>query len=408
MKRALLIPIILLTFTTHLFPCTSAIVSGRFTADGRPLMWKHRDNPYAETKLIYHTEGKYDMILLVNANVEMPGSIWYGFNSAGFAIMNTLSYNIEDESTSSGARNGTLMREALAQCATIEEFEAYLDLQPRPLRVRANFGVIDANGGGAYFEVNNDTWEKFDVNDRRVAPHGYIVRTNYSFSGEPHSGAGYIRFHTAENIFYRAAGTGSFNIPFLLTNACRSLENSYTGQDIRTLQKLPETTDNFIYYPDCINRPTSTSSIIVQGVKEGESPLLTTMWTIIGPPLTSMVVPVWLNSEKLLPSVITAPGKETPELCEFALRLKELLVPSKRGSTGNYINTTRVFNAKGTGITQQILPAEEALIETTMSQLEEWRTAGAINQSELRNFYEYADSYVRQVYSEKFGISSSR
>ncbi|MBE0675669.1 MAG: hypothetical protein IH591_13490, partial [Bacteroidales bacterium] len=117
MKRFVVIALAIMLGSLVVWPCTSAIVSGRFTPDGRPLMWKHRDNDEPRSKLIYYSEGKYDMIVLVNAGVNKPGAIWYGFNSAGFAIMNTLSYNIEDASTASGDRNGTVMREALAQCS---------------------------------------------------------------------------------------------------------------------------------------------------------------------------------------------------------------------------------------------------------------------------------------------------
>ena len=86
--------------------CTSAIVSGKHTRDGRPIMWKHRDTSVMESKLMFLRGSKYDAVVLVNGSDEHARSIWIGFNSAGFAIMNTLSYNIEDESTSSGARNG--------------------------------------------------------------------------------------------------------------------------------------------------------------------------------------------------------------------------------------------------------------------------------------------------------------
>ena len=43
MKRFFLATIFLLAATIVVDACTSAIVSGRLTANGRPLLWKNRD-----------------------------------------------------------------------------------------------------------------------------------------------------------------------------------------------------------------------------------------------------------------------------------------------------------------------------------------------------------------------------
>lgn len=406
MKKLLLTLFMVVYAGGIIMGCTSVIISGNATKDGRPLMWKQRDNDVPRTKLLYLSEGKYDMIVLVNATVNKPTAVWYGFNSAGFVIMNTMSYNIDTEKEASSDRNGIIMLQALRSCGSLEEFEYFLDNYERPLKVQANFGTLDAFGGAAYYEVNGDGYTKIDVNDSRIAPHGYVVRTNFSFTGKMHEGAGYIRYQTAENIFFRASGSGNLNIPFLLEHVCRSLENSYTGQNIKDYLDIPEGRDHFIYYQDCINRYSSTSSIIVQGVGAGESPLFTTMWAIIGSPLSSMVVPVWLNDRGELPSVVTSSRGETPPVCEYSLLLREQMVPSLRGSTKYYINTTRVFNANGTGITQRIIPLEKAIISKAEENLTSWRQAGKVNQSELLRFYKWLDSYIIDSYYNTFGIGS--
>jgi hypothetical protein len=380
--------------------CTSAIVSGKHTRDGRPLMWKHRDTSVMESKLVYLKGEKYDIIALVNSSSTDARSIWIGFNSAGFAIMNTLSYNIEDDSTSSGARNGILMREALEHCANLDDFEMFLRDQERPMRVRANFGVIDAHGGAAYYETNNDTWVKIDVNDPSIAPHGYVVRTNYSYTGTPHGGAGYIRFNTAENLFYKASGGNNLSVDYLLEHMSLSLENSYTGQHINQFMHLSERDNHFIYFQDCINRYTSTSSVVVQGIKGDESPLFTTMWTMIGFPLASVPVPVWINPQRLLPEVLTAPWGEDSPMSDYSLRLKSRMIPSERGSTKYYINTTRVFNAEGSGITQRLLPVHKSLVREAVNNLDDWRRDGMIDPGRLSALYLWADSLVRKSFEE--------
>lgn len=391
--------------TSHISACTIAVISGNNTPDGRPILWKHRDTGTLNNKLVYFKEGKYPAIGLINSNDEASKEIWIGFNSTGFAIMNSASYNLKGADTTRLAdMEGVVMKAALMVCATVDDFEKFLRDYPKPLGVEANFGVIDAFGGAAFFETNNFTWTKIDVNDKKVAPHGYIVRTNYSFTGEANAGMGYIRFETAEKLFYRASGSNNLSVPYMLENMCLSLENSYSGQRVQDFLHLREKEENFIYYQDCINRYTSASSVIIQGVRSGEPAEFTTMWAMLGFPLASVPVPVWLTLSGSLPGVTTAAGKGNAEVCDLALEMKKAMVPSTRGSTKYYINTTKVFNADGTGVTQKLIPWHRMIYGRTQEQMERWRKSGRINQAEADQFYEFSDSWVRQVYSDMFGL----
>ena len=213
--------------------CTSAIVSGRFTKDGRPLLWKNRDTESLHNKLMYFTDGRYDCIGLVNADDSLGKEIWMGMNSKGFAIMNTASYNLNIGDTSKAKdREGLIIKRALQQCANLIDFEELLAKLPKPYGVEANFGAIDAEGNGAFFETSNSGFTRFDVNDPSVAPMGYLIRTNYSYSGKPDQGQGYIRYATEEKLFYNAAATGNLSLDFLVHDAPRSLYHSLTGTDL--------------------------------------------------------------------------------------------------------------------------------------------------------------------------------
>ena len=77
--------------------------------------------------------------------------------NAGFGIMNSASYNLKlnDDTTKISDLEGMIMKMALERCATLEDFEKMLNDLPKPLGVEANFGVIDANGGAAYYETDN-------------------------------------------------------------------------------------------------------------------------------------------------------------------------------------------------------------------------------------------------------------
>ena len=48
-----MVVLILLVLTAECAPaCTSAVVSGRATRDGRPILWKQRDTGQLENKLV--------------------------------------------------------------------------------------------------------------------------------------------------------------------------------------------------------------------------------------------------------------------------------------------------------------------------------------------------------------------
>ncbi len=131
--------LVLLNLTAE--ACTSIIISGKSTPDGRPIMWKNRDTDTYQNAIKYFNDGKYSSIGLIDSDDPSGESVWIGYNSAGFAIMNTASYNlIMNDSIDLKDREGIVMREALMQCATVAEFESFLNNHQKPLGVEANFG----------------------------------------------------------------------------------------------------------------------------------------------------------------------------------------------------------------------------------------------------------------------------
>ncbi len=202
MRKIMIIIFTCFIYVSSLYACTTAIISGKFTVDGRPLLLKHRDTDVLQNKLMFFNDGKYEHIGLINSPDSLGKEIWAGCNSMGFAIMNSASYNLNlKDTTSLKDREGLVMKQALQTCATIEDFEELLRNLPKPLGVEANFGVIDAKGGAAYYETGNFDFKKFDVNDPIIAPFGYIIRTNFSFTGDRKEDYGLIRYQTAEELF---------------------------------------------------------------------------------------------------------------------------------------------------------------------------------------------------------------
>jgi hypothetical protein len=185
---------------------------------------------------------------------------------------------------------------------------------------------------------------------------------------------------------------------------CRSLENSYSGQGISDFLSLDETQDNFIYFQDCINRFTTSSSVIIHGVKPDEAPEFTTMWAIVGFPLSSLPVPVWLTQKGSLPELVKAGGRDNSELSDLSLVLKNRMVPAQRSEMKYYINTTKVANAQGSGITQKLKPVSDEIIRNANEKLAQWRKSRKMNQGEVEAFYNWTDAYIRKGYSDLFNL----
>ena len=142
--------------TVAAWACTSAIVTAKMTANGRPLLWKHRDTSDLNNVVERITpDAGFAYIGLFNASDSLRLEAWMGCNTEGFAIMNTASYNLKADTVKHMDREGLVMSEALRLCSTVDDFEQLLLTMPKPLGVEANFGVIDAHRGAAYFETCN-------------------------------------------------------------------------------------------------------------------------------------------------------------------------------------------------------------------------------------------------------------
>ncbi len=388
--------------------CTSAVISGKITPDGRPLLWKNRDTGFEQNAVKYFTSGKYPFVGVVNCDVDEPDEIWIGTNSEGFSIMNTQSYNLVKikPGEERGAANGRVMKRALEVCATVDDFKVFLDTLAKPSLIEANFGVIDARGGAAMFEVGYHDYVMFDANNPKDAPCGYIARTNYSFSGELNKGAGYVRYMTEEKHRLRECATGAITPSWILATLARSFENGMLGIDLRSGMYNKPHTSGWFLDKDFIARESTASSVVVQGVKEGENPELTTMWTILGYPPASVVVPVWVKGGENLPVNVIRDGKtKVSPLCDRVVTLKNRVFSYSQGmGTGDYFNWEMLYNPSGTGYMQLLEPVEKEMFAITAPVLEQWRRDGRINLKQQKQLYGQADALINAKYAELFGL----
>ena len=302
MKKLLVTTIILALQASYLLACTSIIVAGKATTDGRPVMYKNRDTNCLDNRVERYQGKIYAFIGLVNAPVK-TGEVWAGINEAGFCIMNTASYNIKDDNVpdKNMDKEGILMFDALGVCATVEDFRQFLKDRKKPMGVEANFGVIDAHGGASYFEVNNQQWWEYDVNEE---PAGYRVVTNFSFAGRPEDNQGVERYKTATSImndYVRGHSLGEYDIKhdFLMNNFSRSYRHAFLGTPDDFCPASGITVDQ-----DYIPRRITSAAVTMEGVRPGEDPAKTVMWTSLGYPATSPAIPLLVGKTDILPDYV--------------------------------------------------------------------------------------------------------
>ena len=311
--------------------CTSAIVTGELTANGRPLLWKHRDASDLDNKVerIDAKGDNYAYIALFNATDTLCRQAWAGCNSTGFAVINTASYNLKADTVTTMDQEGFLMSKALASCATVDDFERLLQSLPKPLGVEANFGVIDAKGGAAYFETCNYSYRRFDVA-------GYMIRTNYSKSGRENEGYGYIREKNAERLLAPYIKEKNVTPAVFTETLSRSYYHSLIDKDFAT------DTVEWIVDRDFIPRHSSSASVVIEGVNQDDNPMATTMWTVLGYPPCGVVEPAWLFDNGV-PECLRADSViwKAPA-CEKSKILKQEVFPIKRDNGQNYLNIKRL------------------------------------------------------------------
>lgn len=336
--------------------CTSAIISAKNTANGRPLLWKHRDTGEENNKVerIPAKDGNLEYIGLYNATDTACREAWMGYNSAGFAIMNTASYNLKDDTISANRmdKEGFLMARALQVCKTMNDFKEFLDTLSRPMFVEANFGVIDAQGNGGYFETNNYTYTFFDLAD---APDGILTRTNYSYSGREDEGYGYIREQNLKETIAPYLQEQKITPAVFTEEISRRFYHSLMCKDFTNCD------EEWVVDQDFIPRRSSTATTVIEGVLPGENPALTTMWIGIGYPPCSEIRYVWLGEEGV-PEDLRGLGKDGhSELCDTVVARKHEVFSIKRGSGKSYVNIGKMYNATGTGYSQLMKAKNEAI-----------------------------------------------
>jgi len=362
--------------------CTIGVAAGSATTDGRPLLWKTRDTNAFDNEVVYSTSLTYKYVAVITAG--QSAYAWMGVNEHGFAIINSVAYDLN--AGSSGQGNGELMRYVLGNCKTVEDFENYLiKTNSFGRRTAANFGVIDANGAAAIYETDGDEYWKFDANDPKQAPDGYILRTNFSVTGG--GKVGIERYNRTQKLFGDFFSGDTICYKSILRTQMRDFSDADSNPiSVPYLSHWdPKLPFGYIDTNVSICRAASASATVVHGVLPGENPKFSTMWTLLGQPAVTIAVPYW-------PVGVTpaaANGSQTAPLCDVANNIcLKIFHPI---SDLWYLDTHRLRNESGEGIWCDYFSAEDSIFAATDSLLNLWR-ADTINVSQmLKTETEYAN-----------------
>jgi hypothetical protein len=364
--------------------CTIGVASGSATADGRPLLWKTRDNPdYPDNEVYYNTAYPCRFIAVVNANGGPASEAWMGVNECGFAILNA---DTEDSMGKDDPQvNGEFMRDALGTCRAVGEFVALLDSTNGNRDTHANFGVIDSTGAGFIFEASPDTYWTYDAS---AAPGGFIVRANFAccdtagvvFEDIP----GAHRFLRSTDLVTALVEDSNLTCEGLMNTQMRDF-STRAGATIPVpcfSCGSPDSLYGFINSFWSICRNSSVSAAVIHGVAPGaasrEPAYLTTLWVLLGHPATAIAVPYW----PVGPAPAEADGVPTAPLCDRALAIRPEIFPIE--TKPHHVDSFRLLDGNGGGLWSEMLPVENWILAEAKTQLNQWRSEPPTWESMIR------------------------
>ncbi|MCX6841042.1 MAG: hypothetical protein NTX53_01980 [candidate division WOR-3 bacterium] len=326
------------------------------------MLWKNRDVNDENQEVRYFAGPKYRYVTNVYAADTL--SAWAGINEAGFAIMNSNSFNImvRDEGL---ADDGNIMSLALGTCATVNEFAVLLDsLNVIGRETPANYGVFDSTGTTSIFEASNLFYNRYDCADDTI---GLIIRANYSVSGSPNRETGKNRYERAMQLAVPARHENRIDSRFIIRTLTRDIGRTFLDPYPLPFEDTYDTLPpGYLPVESTLCRRTTRSAEVMVGVRPGEPVGRTMMWVLLGSPEVSLPVPVWVQGGTL-PEALDGPAHAP--ICDEAIRLRDYVRCDPDHPVAD--NTYRLAD-----LLDRIAPAEEHLFGMVDSAEAGWPLTG--------------------------------
>lgn len=385
------------SFSFQADACSSVIVSGKVTASGKPLMLKVRDNKSQDNNVQFFNGEKYNFYgLVVNARKanNKQSSVVGGYNDAGLCIMSLTSGGFPLDSADNKISGGKVMFKALGTCKNIREFENMAKDMLKDGICITHLGMIDAEGGAAYFEFGGEKYVKYDVNNPNVAPDGYRVCTNFAWSGNPKLGSGQERYDNALSLMkdFKKNADGKYEIDHqdLIDAFGRTPRSELIG--IRDFGDMA----SYKYFPDrgFIIRAATCAVFSFEGVKKGEDPKHTVAWIQFGSPVCCPAFPLVLATE-YLPGYIYTP-KKSSQLHEKSMAIRDKFIYDR-----DVKDDKAYFNVAAAKELCEVSKKTDAFIDASFSALFTDWVAKKKSDEEFRSAYINAmETYYQQFLTD--------
>ena len=352
--------------------CTIVVASGNATIDGRPILSKNRDitDPDQKFRYVARRVTPHDTMyaFIGNFYTDDPVRCYMGVNEKGFAIINANCYNLPDV-TGDGIDDGLLMRRSLEKCASVEDWEHLLN--QTNLTGRQDpwiFGAMDATGSAKLYECSNFYYYEYDAEDADVAPAGVIIRSVFSVVGWPID-EGAERYKRAKDLLQARQQFERLSVEYILQDMTRDLYSSlcdpYPLPFSGRVDSLPP---GYVFTGETINRFRTRSVSVIRGVLPDEDPSLATQFAMLGPPVLTVAVPLWVAAGSAPAFFWDGPKAPWYQIIEQRMAL---LYPYKGIST--WLDTHYLVDDDSSGVFSYSLPLELWGIQQADLAVEAWR-----------------------------------
>ena len=277
--------------------CTAGVADGDVTIDGRPLLWKLRNESDVTNDMHYFVSGvehypglgpaTYSYLGVGPANDSPEGPVRQGLNSQGLAV----GWNVLD---SSGWQ--LLHHQALGYYNTISQVRTYLN-EMTNLSTYNYF--IDTGGEAALWESQTGLDQHWEYNTRAPGRDSQWIDVDNADGDDNYTTGIDV---TLSGWVVRANAPGHFNTDG--TDDLGDTGRYKVGRDVigsliynnglGTALSAKSLAISF-FRNDALALDTTVSNMIVQGVLPTEDPSLSTIWVLLGHSETGIFVPVWLH-----------------------------------------------------------------------------------------------------------------
>jgi hypothetical protein len=278
--------------------CTAGVADGDVTVDGRPLLWKLRNQVDITNEVHYFGAGvehlpglgpaSYGYLGMGPADDTPGGPVRQGLNSQGVGVgFNVLGH--------SGWQ--ALHHQALGHYDEIGQVRAYL--QGMTDLSTYNY-FLDARGEASLWESQTGTGQHWEYNTRATArDRQWIDVDNADADHDPWTGgdvsfSGWVVRANAP-AHYNADGSDAFmnrgGRYEVARDIIAGLIYNNGGGTALSARSLAEA----FFRDGVLALDTTVSNVIIHGVLPTEDPRLSTMWTLLGHSKTGIFVPVWVH-----------------------------------------------------------------------------------------------------------------